>query len=130
MIPDIQRFLPLVDRSTVITTNHREDYFFGHSLPTAIPGKLLRQPQNLVVVELILSTPILFTARIHFRLFFSTTKATPRYDYFCDGTYKFSQEFTKDMSEDQVNVTKEYRKPRTKVRKMLTFLTSDPPIKV
>jgi hypothetical protein len=33
------------------------------------------------------------------------------------------------MSEDQVNVTKEYRKPRTKVRKMLTFLTSDPPIK-
>ncbi|XP_025798615.1 uncharacterized protein LOC112878540 [Panicum hallii] len=54
----------------------------------------------------------------------------PRYDYFCNGTYKFSQEFTKDMSEDQVNVTKEYRKPRTKVRKMLTFLTSDPPIKV
>jgi hypothetical protein len=49
---------------------------------------------------------------------------------FGNGTCEISQEFTKDMSEDQVNVTKEYRKPRTKVRKMLTFLTSDPPIKV
>jgi hypothetical protein len=33
------------------------------------------------------------------------------------------------MSEDQVNVTKGYRKPRTKVRKILTFLTSAPPVK-
>jgi hypothetical protein len=65
-----------VDRSTVITTNHREDYFFGHSLTTTIPGKLLRQPRNLVIVELILSL-ILFTVGIHFRLFFSTTKVCP-----------------------------------------------------
>jgi hypothetical protein len=54
-----------VDRSTAITTNHREDYFFGHSLTTTIPGELLRQPRNLVIVELILSL-ILFTAGIHF----------------------------------------------------------------
>jgi hypothetical protein len=50
---------------------------FGHSLPTAIPGKLLRQSQNLVIVELILSSPILFTAGIHFRWFFYTTKVYP-----------------------------------------------------
>jgi hypothetical protein len=56
------------------TTSHHGDYPFGHSLPTAIPGKLLRQPRNLVIVEFILSSPILFTAGIHFRLFFSTTK--------------------------------------------------------
>jgi hypothetical protein len=59
------------------TTSHRGDYPFSHSLPTEIPSKLLRQPRNLVIVELILSSPILFTAGIHFRLFFSTTKVCP-----------------------------------------------------
>jgi hypothetical protein len=54
-----------VDRSTVITTNHREDYFFGHSLTTTIPGELLRHSWNLVIVELF-SSPILFTAGIYF----------------------------------------------------------------
>jgi hypothetical protein len=65
MIHDIQQLLFFVTH---------EDYPFGHSLPTAIPDKLLRQPRNLVAIELILSSPILFTAGIHFRLFFSTTK--------------------------------------------------------
>jgi hypothetical protein len=32
-----------------------------------------------------------------------------------DGTNKISQESAKDVPEDQVNVTKGYRKPRTKV---------------
>jgi hypothetical protein len=58
------------------TTSDHGDYPFGHSLPIAIPGKLLRQPRNLFIVELI-SSPILFTAGIHFRLFFSTTKVCP-----------------------------------------------------
>jgi hypothetical protein len=66
MVHDIQQFLPLVDRSTAITTNHHGDYSFGHLPPTAtLPGKLLRHPRNLVTVELILS-PILFIAGIHF----------------------------------------------------------------
>jgi hypothetical protein len=46
-----------------------------------------------------------------------------------NGTYKISQKSAEDVSEDQVNVTKEYRKPRTKVRKFLTLLTSVPPVK-
>jgi hypothetical protein len=54
-----------VDRSTATTTNHREDYFFGHSLTTTISGELLRHSWNLVIVELF-SSPILFTAGIHF----------------------------------------------------------------
>jgi hypothetical protein len=63
---DIQQFLPsLIAQPTAITTNHRGDYPFSHSLPTTIPGKLLRHPRNLIIVELILS-PILFTAGIHF----------------------------------------------------------------
>jgi hypothetical protein len=55
----------LIAQPTAITTNHRGDYLFGHSLPPTIPGKLLRHPRNLVIVELILS-PILFIAEIHF----------------------------------------------------------------
>jgi hypothetical protein len=65
-VHNVQQFLPsLIAQPTAITTNHRGDYLFGHSLPTTIPGKLLRQPWNLVIVELILS-PILFIAGIHF----------------------------------------------------------------
>jgi hypothetical protein len=80
MIHDIQQFLPsLIAQPTAITTNHRGDYLFGHSLPTTIPGKLLRHPRNLVIVKLILS-PILFIAGIHFPpILFSTTKVTPRF---------------------------------------------------
>jgi hypothetical protein len=55
----------MIAQPTAITANHRGDYLFGHSLPTTIPGKLLRQPRNLVIVELILSL-ILFTTGIHF----------------------------------------------------------------
>jgi hypothetical protein len=55
-----------VDRSTAITTSHHGDYSFGHLPPTAtIPGKLLRHPRNLVIVELF-SSPILFATGIHF----------------------------------------------------------------
>jgi hypothetical protein len=64
--PRLLAVLTLVDRSTAITTSHHEDYSFGHLPPTAtLPGKLLRQPRNLVIIELILS-PILFVAGIHF----------------------------------------------------------------
>jgi hypothetical protein len=55
----------LIAQPTAITTNHHGDYLFGHFLPTTIPGKLLRHPRNLVIIELILS-PILFIAEIHF----------------------------------------------------------------
>jgi hypothetical protein len=66
MIHDIQKFLPLADRSTAITTNHHGDYSFGHLPPTAtLLGKLLRHPRNLATVELF-SSPILFIAEIHF----------------------------------------------------------------
>jgi hypothetical protein len=54
-----------VDRSTAITTSHREDYFFDHSLTTTTPGELLRHSWNLVIVELF-SSLILFTAGIYF----------------------------------------------------------------
>jgi hypothetical protein len=57
--------LTLVDNSTAVITNHRGDYLFGHSLPTTIPGKLLRHPRNLVTVKYF-SSPILFIAGIHF----------------------------------------------------------------
>jgi hypothetical protein len=51
-VHDVQQFLPsLIAQPTAITTNHRGDYLFGHSLPTTIPGKLLRHPRNLVTVE-------------------------------------------------------------------------------
>jgi hypothetical protein len=46
--------------------------------PLQSPGKLLRHPRNLVTVELF-SSPILFIAGIHFLLFFSTIKVTPRF---------------------------------------------------
>jgi hypothetical protein len=66
MVQDIQQFLPLVDRSTAITTSHHGDYSFGHLPPTAtLPDKLLHHPRNLVTVEYF-SAPILFTAGIHF----------------------------------------------------------------
>jgi hypothetical protein len=43
-----------------------EECLSGYLPPTTtIPGKLLRQPRNLIIVELILS-PILFTAGIYF----------------------------------------------------------------
>jgi hypothetical protein len=43
-----------------------EECLSGYLPPTAtLPGKLLRQPRNLIIVELILS-PILFIAEIHF----------------------------------------------------------------
>jgi hypothetical protein len=65
MIHDIQQFLPLMDLSTAITTNHHRDYSFGHLPPTAtLPGKLLRHPRSLVIVEHF-SSPILLTAGIH-----------------------------------------------------------------
>jgi hypothetical protein len=67
MVHDIQQFLSLVNRSTAITTSHHGNYSFGHLPPTAtIPGKLLRHPRNLVIVELFFSSPILFTTGIHF----------------------------------------------------------------
>jgi hypothetical protein len=57
--------LTLVDHSTAITTSHREDYFFGHSLTTTIPGEFLHHSWNPVIVELF-SSSILFTAGIYF----------------------------------------------------------------
>jgi hypothetical protein len=55
-----------VNRSTAITPSHHEDYSFGHLPPTAtIPGRPLRHPWNLVIVELF-SLPILFATGIHF----------------------------------------------------------------
>jgi hypothetical protein len=54
-----------VDHSTAITTSHRKDYFFGHSLTTTIPGELLRHSWNFIIVEPF-SSPILFTAGIYF----------------------------------------------------------------
>jgi hypothetical protein len=66
MVHDIQQFLPLVDRSTAITTNHHGDYSFGHLPPTAtLPGKLFRHPWNFITVELF-SSPILFATGNHF----------------------------------------------------------------
>jgi hypothetical protein len=66
-----------VDRSTAITTNHLEDYSFGHLPPTTtIPGKLLRHPRNLVIVELF-SSPILSPREFTFHPFFSITKVCP-----------------------------------------------------
>jgi hypothetical protein len=46
-------------------------------------------------------------------------------------TDEISKKSAEDVSEDQVNVTKEHRKPQTKVRKttILTSLTSVPPVK-
>jgi hypothetical protein len=55
----------LIAQPTTVTTGHREKYFSGHSPPTAIPGKLLRHPRNLVTVEHF-SSLILFITGIHF----------------------------------------------------------------
>jgi hypothetical protein len=52
-----------------------------------------------------------------------------RYDYFCNGTYEVSPKSAEDVSKDQVNVTRGYLKLRNKVRKILTLLTSAPPVK-
>jgi hypothetical protein len=54
-----------VAKSTIVATDHREEYPSGHSSPTAIPGKLLHHPRNLVTVEYF-SSPIPFVAGIHF----------------------------------------------------------------
>jgi hypothetical protein len=71
--------LTLVDHSTAIITRHHEDHSFGHLPPTATSlGKLLRHPRSLVIIELF-SSPILSPRDFTFRLFFSTTKATPRF---------------------------------------------------
>jgi hypothetical protein len=78
-VHDVQQPLPsLIAQPTAITASHHGDYPFDHLPPTAtMLGRLLRHPRNLVVVVLILSSPILFTAGIHFRLFFSITKVCP-----------------------------------------------------
>jgi hypothetical protein len=47
-----------------------------------LPGKLLRQPRNLVIVELI-SSPILFTAGIHFPRVLLHNQGYPRFALFC-----------------------------------------------
>jgi hypothetical protein len=65
-VHDVQQFLPsLIAQPTAITTNHRGDYLFGHSLPTTIPGKLLHHPRNLITVKYF-SSSILFIVGIHF----------------------------------------------------------------
>jgi hypothetical protein len=46
-----------------------------------------------------------------------------------NGNYEISQKSTADVPEDQMNVTKELTEAPTKVRKILTFLTSVPPVK-
>jgi hypothetical protein len=67
---------PIPRRSPSKTANHRGDYLFGHSLPTAIPGKLLHHPWSLVIVEFF-SSPILSPRDFTFRPFFSITKVCP-----------------------------------------------------
>jgi hypothetical protein len=66
----------MIAQPTAITANHRGDYLFGHSLPTAIPGKLLRHPWSLVVIKFF-SSPILSPRNFTFRPFFSITKVCP-----------------------------------------------------
>jgi hypothetical protein len=65
----------LIAQPTAITAIHRGDYLLGHSLPTAIPSKLLRHPWSLVIVEFF-SSPNLSPRDFTFRLFFSTTSTT------------------------------------------------------
>jgi hypothetical protein len=77
--PQHPTVLTLVDHSTAITTSHHGDYSFGHLPPTAtIPGELLRQPRNLVIVELF-SSPILFTAGVHFPRVLLHNQGYPRF---------------------------------------------------
>jgi hypothetical protein len=59
------------------TTGHREEYSSGHSPPTTIPGKLLRHPRNLVIVELF-SSSILFATGIHFPLVLLYNQGYPK----------------------------------------------------
>jgi hypothetical protein len=54
-----------VEKSTIVATDHREEYLSGYSSPTAIPGKLLRHPRNLITVEHF-SSSILFIVANHF----------------------------------------------------------------
>jgi hypothetical protein len=68
--------IPIPRQSPSKTTNHRGDYLFGHSLPTAIPGKLLWHLWSLVIVEFFFS-PILSPRNFTFRPFFSITKVCP-----------------------------------------------------
>jgi hypothetical protein len=78
-VHDLQQFVSLVDHSTAIITNHHEDYSFGHLPPMAtLPDELLRHPWNLIIVELILSSPILFTAGIHFPRVFLHNQGYPK----------------------------------------------------
>jgi hypothetical protein len=73
----------LITQPTTVTTGYREKYLSGYLPPTTtIPGKLLRHPWSLIIVELF-SSPILFIVGIHFSPVFSTTKATPRFALFC-----------------------------------------------
>jgi hypothetical protein len=46
-----------------------------------------------------------------------------------NGNYEISQETTEDVSEDQVNVTKELTKAPNQSSEDIDLLTSDPPIK-
>jgi hypothetical protein len=56
----------LIAQPITVTMDHRERHPSGHLPPTAtFPGKLLRHPRNLVIVEYF-SSPILFIAGIHF----------------------------------------------------------------
>jgi hypothetical protein len=61
----LRQNIVVVAKPTIVATDHREEYLSGHSSPTAIPDKLLHHPRNLITVEYF-SSPILFTAAIHF----------------------------------------------------------------
>jgi hypothetical protein len=54
-------------KPTAIATDHREEYLSGYPPPTTTysPGKLLRHPRNLAIVEHF-SPPILLATGIHF----------------------------------------------------------------
>jgi hypothetical protein len=63
-IPEYQNIITATTPA-IVAMDHREEYLSGYSSPTAIPGKLLRHPRNLVTVEHFLS-PILFATGVHF----------------------------------------------------------------
>jgi hypothetical protein len=52
-----------------------------------------------------------------------------RYDYFGNGTYEISPESMEDVTEDQVNVTKELTEAPNQSSEDVDLLTSDPPVK-
>jgi hypothetical protein len=63
----------------------RRDELGGASMQSStatLPGKLLRQPRNLIIVELF-SSPILFTAGIHFPRVPLHNQGYPRFALFC-----------------------------------------------